>query len=72
MKAIGVLIIGLGLILIVIGVQGTQSQVLADMKQLNPKLRTATDTSNANTPGSTVQRAGTTPGGPNPETVSAT
>ncbi len=72
MKAVGVLIIGLGLILIVIGVQGTQSQVLADMKQLNPKLRAATSTANVNTPGTTVKRSGTTPGGPNPETVSVT
>lgn len=67
MKAVGVLVIGLGLIMIVIGIQGTQHQVLADMKSLNPKLRTATKTSNksANAEG-TIKRAGPGPGGPNP------
>lgn len=51
MKAVGVLIIGLGLLMIVIGVQGTQSQVLADLKGINPKLRNLTGTSNAGTTG---------------------
>jgi uncharacterized protein YoxC len=46
MKAIGVLIIGLGLILIVIGIQGTQSKILDDIKNLNPALRSATGTTN--------------------------
>jgi hypothetical protein len=44
MKAIGVLIIGLGLILVVIGIQGTQGSVLTALKSVNPKLRTVTQT----------------------------
>jgi hypothetical protein len=49
-KAIGVLVIGLGLILIAIGTTGTQSQVLADLKSVNPKLRqAATQGSNTGT-----------------------
>lgn len=53
--------------MIIIGIQGTQHQVLADMKSLNPKLRTATGTSNVSAnAGSTIQRAGPGPGGPNP------
>lgn len=47
MKALGVLVIGLGLVLIVIGVMGTQTQILNDMKSLNPKLRQLTGTKNA-------------------------
>lgn len=52
-KAVGVLIIGLGVIMVVIGIQGTQSQLLANLKTLNPKLRTLTGTSNASTTGTT-------------------
>jgi hypothetical protein len=44
MKAIGVLVIGLGFVMIVIGIMGTQSKVLADLKAVNPKLRQATGT----------------------------
>jgi hypothetical protein len=64
-KAVGVLIIGLGLILIVIGVTGTQSNVLADMKGLNPKLRAATGTKNLPTTKTTgtTAKGGGTPGG---------
>jgi hypothetical protein len=51
-KALGVLIIGLGLIMIVIGVMGTQSQVLADIKNINPKLRQATGTPTTTAPSS--------------------
>lgn len=47
-KAIGILVIGLGLIMIAIGVMGTQDQVLADLKAVNPKLKSATGTSAAN------------------------
>jgi hypothetical protein len=46
-KAIGILVIGLGLILIAIGITGTQSQILADLKAISPKLRSATGTSSA-------------------------
>jgi hypothetical protein len=52
-KAIGTLVIGLGLIMIVIGVTGTQSEVLADLKAVNPKLRSATGTSGSATQTST-------------------
>lgn len=63
MKAVGVLIIGLGLIMIVVGIQGTQHKILTDMKGLNPKLRAATGTTNATTTESTAKRAGSNPGG---------
>jgi hypothetical protein len=63
-KAIGVLVIGLGLIMIVIGVMGTQGQVLADLKSVNPKLRQAT-----NTQPNTGTTANTSSGGTNTGTV---
>lgn len=44
MKIVGVFAIGLGLILIVIGITGTQSQVLADIKSISPTIRNATNT----------------------------
>lgn len=43
-KAIGILVIGLGLVLVVIGIMGTQHQVLANIKSVNPKLRSGTNT----------------------------
>lgn len=52
-KAIGVLVIGLGLIMIVIGVTGTQHSVLTSLKSINPKLRSGTNTgSGTNSTGS--------------------
>lgn len=62
-KAIGILVIGLGLIMIAIGVMGTQSQVLADLKAVNPTLKAATGTSAATATSSTTAGAGTTAGG---------
>jgi hypothetical protein len=63
-KAIGILVIGLGLIMIAIGVMGTQSQVLADLKAVNPKLKSATGTSGATTTsGAANAGAATTAGG---------
>lgn len=66
MKALGVLIIGLGLILIVIGVMGTQSTVLADLKSINPKLRQATNTP---TTGAANTSSGGTPASVNQVTM---
>lgn len=51
MKAIGVLVIALGLIVIVIGIQGTQGTILQTLKGINPVLRQKTGTGSE-----TVQR----------------
>lgn len=63
MKALGVLVIGLGLVMIVIGVMGTQSQILSDMKSLNPKLRQLTGTKNATGETAAKTQAGSNTGG---------
>jgi hypothetical protein len=52
-KPIGFLIIGVGLIMIVIGIMGTQSQILADIKAVNPKLRKSTGTTAVAAPAAT-------------------
>lgn len=65
MKAIGVLIIALGLIMIVIGVQGTQGQVLQTLRGINPVLRkqtgTGTGTTNSQPPSTAAQSGGGNP-----------
>jgi hypothetical protein len=43
-KAVGVLVIGLGILLIVMGIQGSQDKVLNAIKAVNPKIRTLTGT----------------------------
>lgn len=63
-KAIGVLVIGLGLIMIVIGITGTQRQVLADLKAVNPNLRSQLGggTAGGSTPAQNAANATTVPG----------
>jgi uncharacterized protein YoxC len=56
MKAVGVLIIALGLIMIVVGIQGSQSTILQTLKSVNPTLRKQTGTTGGTT-------ANTTPAG---------
>lgn len=67
MKALGVLIIGLGLIMIVIGVKGSQHEVLSQIKTISPALRKATNTSGGPTQATTLPK--TT--GPAPPPVTA-
>lgn len=53
-KAIGILVIGLGLVLIVIGIQGSQGKVLASLKSINPKLRSGIQGPGSNAGGTTA------------------
>jgi len=56
MKALGVLIIGLGLLMITIGVQGSQHTVLNTIKGIPPVLRKDTGTTAGPTSATTLPK----------------
>lgn len=65
MKALGIMIIGLGIVLIVIGVMGTQDTVLADLKAVSPALRNKVGIGGGspyNAPGGPGSNTGRSPG----------